>query len=263
MQQRIIPKIDIKDGRLVKGIQLDGLRDLGKASRFVEYYYNNGADEILYYDAVASLYGRNSLNNFIKEVSKNVFVPIIVTGGIRSIKDIELVLKSGADKVGINSAAIKNPKLIKEASKEFGSSTIIVSIEAKKISEGKYNAFIDCGRDDSGKNVIEWIEIAQSNGAGEILVTSIDNDGCGNGYEENLIEQVHNICKVPLIYSGGINSLKNLKDITKFKIDAIAIGAALHYNVNELLEKKNVNHFLNIPKNLVSFDLKKVKKLLK
>ncbi len=262
MHQRIIPKIDIKDGRLVKGIQLDGLRDLGKASRFVEYYYNNGADEILYYDAVASLYGRNSLNNFIKEVSKNVFIPIIVTGGIRSIKDIEFALKSGADKVGINSAAIKNPKFIKEASKEFGSSTIIVSIEAKKIGEGKYNAFIDCGRDDSGKNIIEWIEIAQNNGAGEILVTSIDNDGCGNGYEENLIKQVHNICQVPLIYSGGINSLKNFKDITKFKVDAVSIGAALHYNVNELLEKKSVNHFLNIPKNLVPFDLKKVKMLL-
>lgn len=261
MNIRIIPRIDVKDGKLVKGMQLDGLRNLGDASKFVEFYAKNGADEILYVDAVASLYGRNSLNNYIKEISKNIFIPIIVTGGIRNMQDIETVLKSGADKVGINSAAIKDPNLIKEAAKEFGSSTIVVSIEAKKIKDKIYNAFIDCGRDDSSLNVIDWINTAQNNGAGEILITSIDNDGCCNGFEKNLIEQIQEICKIPLIYSGGINSINNVTKIFQYKIDAIAIGSALHYNMNQLLEKNITSHFINKSKNLVTFDLKDVKSL--
>ena len=263
MNTRLIPRIDVKDGQLVKGMQLEGIRNLGEASKFVEFYANNGADEILYVDAVASLYGRNSLNNYIKDISKNVFIPLIVTGGIRNMQDIETVLKSGADKVGINSAAIKNPKLIKEASNEFGSSTIIVSIEAKKIKDKTYNAFIDCGRDDSGQNIIDWIETAQSNGAGEILITSIDRDGCCNGFEKNLIEEIQETCKIPLIYSGGINSINDIKNIIQYKIDAVAIGSALHYNVNQLLEKNSTSHFFNKPKNLSSFDLKDVRNLLK
>jgi cyclase len=259
---RLIPRIDIKDGQLVKGMQLEGLRNLGDASKFVEYYAKSGADEILYVDAVASLYGRNSLNNYIKEISKNVFIPLIVTGGIRNMQDIETVLKSGADKVGINSAAIKNPNLIKEASKEFGSSTIVVSIEAKKIKDKTYNAFIDCGRDDSGLDVSNWIDIAQNNGAGEILITSVDRDGCCNGFDKNLVEEIQEICKVPLIYCGGINSINNIKNIIQYKIDAIAIGSALHYNISQLLQKNKTFHFINTPKYLTSFNLKEVKNLL-
>ncbi len=263
MSMRLIPRIDIKDGQLVKGMQFDGLRNLGEASKFVKYYAESGADEILYVDAVASLYDRSSLNNYIKEISKNVFIPLIVTGGIRNIQDIESALKSGADKVGINSAAIKNPNLIKEASKEFGSSTIVVSIEAKKIKDKTYNAFIDCGRDDSGLNVIDWLDTAQNYGAGEILITSIDRDGLCNGFEKNLIEEIQEICKIPLIYSGGINSINDIKNIFQYKVDAIAIGSALHYNMNQLLEKNSTSHFVNKPKNLAPFDLKDVKNLFR
>lgn len=262
MYQRLIPRIDVKDGQLVKGMQLEGLRNLGEASEFVKYYYDSGADEILYVDAVASLYGRNSLIDEIKKISKDVFIPLIVTGGIRNMMDIENVLKSGADKIGINSAAIKNPNLIKEAAKEFGSSTIVVSIEAKKVNEKIYNAFIDCGRDDSGLNVVDWINIAQQNGAGEILITSIDKDGCCKGFEVNLIQQIEKICNIPLIYSGGINSLENFKNITEFQIEAIAVGSALHYNAKQLLKKNKTTHYINLPKKLVPFDLKEAKKLI-
>ncbi len=262
MTPRLIPRLDVKDGQLVKGMQLEGLRNLGEASKFAKYYYENGADEILYVDAVASLYGRNSLNEHIKKISKSIFLPLIVTGGIRNMGDIETVLKSGADKVGINSAAIKNPNLITEAVNEFGSSTIVVSIEAKKIDNKNYNAFIDCGRDDSGIDVIDWINIAQDNGAGEILITSIDRDGCCSGYENNLLDRIEKICRIPLIYSGGINSLDNMKKITKQKVDAIAVGSALHYNIHQLIEKNSTTHYINIPKNLITFNLNDVRDYL-
>ena len=185
---RIIPRLDIKGTNLVKGIHLEGLRILGNPSDFAEHYYKNGADELLLMDVVASLYERNGLSELISEISKNIFVPITVGGGIRNILDIKNVLRAGADKVSINTAAINNKKFIKEAINEFGSSTITIAIEAIKGLDGEYFAFTDNGRENSGLKAIEWAKEVERLGVGEIILTSVDNEGTGKGFDFDLLE---------------------------------------------------------------------------
>jgi cyclase len=227
---RIIPRLDIKGPNLVKGIHLEGLRVLGKPSDFAKFYYEQGADELMFMDVVASLYERNSLHDIISETAKSIFIPITVGGGIRSLNDIKSMLRIGADKISINTAAIKRPLFIREASEEFGSSTIVVSIEAIKNSDGKYYAFIDNGREYTGIEVIEWAKEAEKLGAGEIIITSVDKEGTGKGVDLQLIKGISDSVSLPVIAHGGIGSMSDVEELLELGlVDSVAIGSALHY----------------------------------
>jgi cyclase len=229
--KRIIPRLDIKGPNLVKGIHLEGLRVLGKPSDFAKYYYQQGADELLFMDVVASLYERNSLHDIITETAKKVFIPITVGGGLRSISDIKEVLRVGADKVCLNTAAIKNPQLIKEASRMFGSSTIIVAIEAIKELDGRYLAYTDNGREHTGVDVFEWAQKIDELGAGEIVITSVDREGTGQGYDLNLINKVSNLVTIPVIAHGGAGNINHVLELINGKnADAVMISSLFHYD---------------------------------
>jgi imidazole glycerol-phosphate synthase subunit HisF len=229
---RIIPRLDIKGPNLVKGIHMEGLRVLGKPEDFARYYYENGADELFYQDVVASLYDRNSLNDLISKTAKELFIPLTVGGGIRSLDDIHNVLRSGADKVCINTAAIKNPNFITEAANVYGSSTIVVAIEVIKQNDNTYFAYTDNGREHTGIDVISWAKKVQELGAGEIVLTSVDQEGTGQGFDIELIRRVSDVVSVPLIIHGGAPDEVNIaKAIIEGKIDAVAIASILHYKI--------------------------------
>ena len=228
---RIIPRLDIKGPNLVKGIHLEGLRVLGKPEQFARHYYESGADELMYMDVVASLYDRNSLHDIISRTAREIFIPLTVGGGLRTIDDIKSVLKAGADKVSLNTAAIKNPQIIREASRVFGSSTIVISIEAIKQADGSYLAYVDNGRQYTGVNVVEWAERVQELGAGEIIITSVDREGTGLGFDVELARLICEAVSVPVIVHGGAGSLEHLKQMAQVvDVDAIAISSILHYD---------------------------------
>lgn len=228
---RIIPKLDIKGPNLVKGIHLEGLRVLGKPEDFAKYYYENEADELLYMDVVASLYNRNSLHDIIQKTAKEIFIPLTVGGGLRTIDDIKEVLRAGADKVSLNTAAIKNPDLIKKAAGIFGSSTIAVSIEAIKEQDGSYLAYTDNGREYTGVEVLGWAKKVESLGAGEIVLTSIDKEGTGEGYDLALTRMVSQSVSVPVVACGGAGSADDVyKVITQGGADAVIMASVLHYD---------------------------------
>jgi len=227
---RVIPRLDIKGPNLVKGIHLEGLRVLGKPEDFARFYYQNGADELIYQDAVASLYGRNSLLEIVERTASEIFIPLTVGGGLRSVDDIRTVLRAGADKVAINTAAISRPDLIREAALAFGSSTIVVSIEAIKMPHGRYEAFVDCGRESTGLDAFEWALRASQLGAGELLITSVDREGTGNGYDLELMRQIAEAVQIPVIALGGAGKLDHLYDvIAEGRADAISLASMLHY----------------------------------
>jgi cyclase len=223
--------LDIKGPNLVKGIHLEGLRVLGKPEKFACYYYESGADELIYMDAVASLYGRNSLVDIIKKTSKEIFIPLTVGGGLRTLEDIRTVLRAGADKVSINTAAIKRPELIKEASKKFGSSTILVSIEAIRKMDGSYEAYTDNGRESTGLDVFEWVLRVVELGVGEIMITSIDREVTGKGFDLELTKKIAESVPVPVIVCGGAGTIRHIYDvIAEGSADAVSIASILHYN---------------------------------
>ncbi len=234
---RIIPRLDIKGPNLVKGIHLEGLRVLGKPEAFAKYYYAHGADELIYQDVVASLYDRNSLHEIITRTASEIFIPLTVGGGIRTIEDIKLVLRAGADKVSLNTAVIKNPQFIKEASLTYGSSTIVVAIEAIKQSNGSYFAFMDNGREQTSREVVEWASEAEDLGAGEILITAVDRDGTSEGYDIPLIRLISDAVQIPVIAHGGAGNIKNMCDtIIEGHADAICMASTLHYNIAESMK---------------------------
>ena len=227
---RIIPRLDIKGPNLVKGIHLEGLRVLGKPSDFAKYYYEQGADELMFMDVVASLYERNSLHDIISETAKKIFIPITVGGGLRSISDIKEVLRVGADKVCLNTAAIKNPQLIRDASRMFGSSTILVAIEAIKESDGKYLAYTDNGREYTGIDVFEWAQKVDELGAGEIVITSVDREGTGQGFDSELIKKISSLVSIPVIAHGGAGKQQHVVDLIKERYsDAVMLSSLFHY----------------------------------
>ena len=227
---RIIPRLDIKGPNLVKGIHLEGLRVLGKPEDFALLYYEQGADELIYQDTVASLYQRNNLTEIVTRTAENIFIPLTVGGGIRNLEDINKVLRAGADKVSINTAAIGNPKFINKASRVFGSSTIVVNIEAIQQPDGSYLAYTDNGREYTGVKVLDWAKEAEERGAGEILLTSIDREGTGNGYDFDLIKMVSNAITIPVIAHGGAANFTHIMDaINQAGADAVAIASMLHY----------------------------------
>lgn len=238
---RIIPRLDVKGPNLVKGIHLEGLRVLGRPSDFAKYYYDNGADELIFMDVVASLYDRNSLHSIIEDTAKKIFIPITVGGGVRSLEDIESILRAGADKVSINTAAIKNPELIRDASREFGSSTIVVAIEAIKDKNGKYYAFTDNGREFTGKEVLEWVKKVEELGCGELIITSVDKEGTGKGFDIDLIKMIADNVSIPIIAHGGAGSKEDIKSLFENNIvDSVALASILHYDAIKHL-KMNVN----------------------
>lgn len=228
---RIIPRLDVKGPNVVKGVHLEGLRVLGRPEEMGRYYYENGADELFYQDAVASLYGRNHLDELIKRIAKEIFIPLTVGGGLRTIEDMQKVLLAGADKIAINTAAIKNPNIIELASKYFGSSTIVVSIEAIKQPDGSYLAFTDNGRDFTGVEVLNWAKKAEDLGAGEIVITSVDREGTGQGFDLELVKKISENVSIPVIAHGGAGSLHHIYEVIEAgKADAVAISSLLHYN---------------------------------
>ena len=253
MNYRVIARLDIKGPNLVKGIHLEGLRVLGKPEDYAKYYYENGIDELIYQDVVASLFERNSLKEIISKTASATFIPLTVGGGLRTVDDIRFVLRAGADKVSINTAAIRNPKLIQDAASEFGSSTIVVAIEAIRHQDGRYFAYIDNGREETGVEVLSWAKQVEKLGAGEILLTSVDRDGTGEGYDLELIKLVSNQVNIPVIAHGGAGKAMDVKDAIYAGSDAVAVASILHYDVvknaklpSEIDSKEGNTEFLKI-----------------
>jgi cyclase len=228
---RLIPRLDIKGPNLVKGIHLEGLRVIGKPERFAREYYEQGADELLYVDIVASLYGRNNLLPIIERTAREVFIPLTVGGGLRTIEDIRLVLRAGADKVAINTAALRRPEFIREASRKFGSSTIVVSIEVMRQAEGTYEAYTDNGREKTGVNAIQWAQRAAELGAGDILITSIDREGTGQGFDLEVTRRIAELVPIPVIACGGAGTAEHVVEAAVLgKVQAVALASIIHYN---------------------------------
>lgn len=227
---RIIPRLDIKGPNLIKGIRLEGLRVIGDPQEHAIQYYEAGADELIYMDIVASLYGRNNLSDIISRAAKNVFIPITVGGGIRSIGDARHILRSGADKVAINTAAIARPELIQDVACRFGSQAMVLSIEAKQVANGKWEAYADNGRERTGLDAIEWAIRGVELGAGEILLTAVDREGTRSGFDIDLIRAISSAVPVPVIASGGMGSIEHFTAAAlDGGADAIAIADVLHY----------------------------------
>jgi len=243
---RLISRIDIKNENVSKGIQFDGLRKLGNPNEFAKRYYEEGIDELMFMDAVASLYDRNNLYDIIYQACKEVFVPITVGGGLRKIQDIQLALDAGADKVAINTQAIKNPDFIRQSARIFGTQCIVGSIESKKVDR-MWEAYVDNGREKTGKNVTDWALTLQDLGAGEILLTSVDKDGTQQGFDIDLINIISDKLSIPLIISGGAGNLSHISNLCKkTKFEGIAIGSMLHYGkstikaIKDIMRKENL-----------------------
>lgn len=227
---RIIPRLDIKGPNLIKGIHLEGLRVMGDPQAFALRYYEAGADELVYMDIVASLYGRNNLSDIIRRTADQVYIPITVGGGIRSVDDARLLLRSGADKVAINTAAIARPELITEVSRRFGSQAMVLSVEAKQVAPGQWEAYTDNGRERTGLDVIQWVQRGVELGAGEILLTSVDREGTRKGFDIDLVRRVSRAVPVPVIASGGMGTLAHfIEAAQQGEADAIAMADVLHY----------------------------------
>ena len=228
---RLIARLDVKAPNLIKGIHLEGLRKIGDPNVFARKYYEEGADELLYMDIVASLYDRNSLNDIIEQTTQEVFVPVTVGGGVRSVEDARKLLASGADKVGINTAAVKNPKLITDVAHRFGSQAIVLSIEAKRAGQGKWEAYTDNGREHTGLDVVAWAQRCAELGAGEILLTSVDREGTRKGFDVALVKAVTSAVSIPVIASGGLGTPAHLIELVRDGgADAVAVADAIHYN---------------------------------
>jgi cyclase len=237
---RIIPRLDIKGPNVVKGIHLEGLRVLGDPSAFARHYYESGADELFYMDVVASLYGRNSLEEIISKTAKDVFIPITVGGGLRNLSDFHRVLHAGADRFCINTAAIKNPALIREASLQFGTSTVVVAIEAIRQSDGRYFAFIDNGREQTGVEVTAWARKVQELGAGEIVITSVDREGTGAGFDVDLIRSLTSFLDIPVIAHGGAGNAHDPVLAVQAGASAVALASVLHYDFTSAFSNKKI-----------------------
>ena len=227
---RLIARLDIKGSNLIKSIHLEGLRVIGSPNAHAMKYYLQGADALIYMDCVASLYGRNSLGDIIQETAKDMFVPMTVGGGIRSVDDATYLLRCGADKVAVNTAAVANPKLISDISQRFGNQCMVLSIEAKQTAIGKWEVYTDNGREHSGLDVVDWVKKGVALGAGEILLTSVDREGTRKGFDIPLIHAVTQEVSVPVIASGGMGKPDDVADaVLEGKADAIAMADILHY----------------------------------
>lgn len=237
---RLIARLDVKDENLVKGIQLEGLRKLGDPNAFARKYYEHGIDELLYIDIVASLYNRNNLSDIVRRTVDDVYIPVCVGGGLRSVEDVRAILSMGADKVAINTAAIKRPELISEVAAALGSQCMVLSIQAKRSRNwaGGWEAYYDNGRAHSGYDVVEWAKRGVALGAGEILLTSVDCEGLQRGMDLELIEAVTRAVDVPVICGGGVGCCDDIVDAVHAGADAVACAAVLHYDKETVPELK-------------------------
>lgn len=237
--KRVIARLDIKGSRLVKGIHLEGWRFLPQhPNDYCFNYYLQGADEIIYVDAVASLYNRDSLKEIIKKTTDNVFVPITVGGGIRTLEDAYDILRSGADKVAICTQAVKNPEIISEVAGKFGNQCMVLSIQAKKNQNGSFSVWYDVAREKTEIDVVEWAQRGEELGAGEILLTSIDHEGLERGMDAELIKLVSQAVKIPVIASGGLGKSNDFVEAIESGADAVAIAKSLHYEKLTIQEIK-------------------------
>jgi cyclase len=227
---RLIARLDIKGPNVIKGVHLEGLRVIGDPQEYAYRYYQQGADELIYMDAVASLYGRNHLSEIIKEAVKNIFVPLTVGGGIRSVEDAAAVLRAGADKVAVNTAAVAKPELITQIAQTFGNQCMVLSVEAKQVSDRSWEVLTENGRERSGRDVVDWVGEAVDRGAGEVLLTSVDREGTRKGFDLNLLRTVTEAVSVPVIASGGMGKSEDaVEAVIDGGADAVAMADILHY----------------------------------
>ena len=238
--KRIIPCLDVKNGRVVKGVNFKGLSDVSSPVELGKYYSENGADELVFYDITASSEGRALFTDILREVASTIFIPLTVGGGINTVDDFDRVLKCGADKVSVNSGAIKNPDLIYQAAKRYGNQCVVLSVDAKRVN-GKYRVFAKGGREDTGLDAIEWIKRGVDNGAGEIVLNSIDTDGVKNGFDLEMLSAVCDVVSVPVIASGGAGSAEDFVKLFSSlpKVDAGLAASIFHFGevkINELKE---------------------------
>lgn len=246
--KRIIPCLDVKDGRVVKGVNFKGLQDVSSPVELAKYYTQNGADELVFYDITASSDGRKLFTDILCETAKSVFIPLTVGGGINTVEDFDRVLKCGADKVSVNSGAIKNPDLICKAAKLYGDQCVVLSVDVKRV-DGVFRVFAKGGRENTGMHAIEWIKRCVANGAGEVVVNSIDTDGVKKGFDLEMLEKVCDAVNVPVIASGGAGKIEDF--ITLFntvpKVDAGLAASIFHFgevSINDLKKEMKRN---NIP----------------
>jgi len=229
---RIIPCLDVKDGKVVKGVHFENLKIAGDPVENASYYCKEGADELAFLDISATIEGRKTMIDVVKKVAEVIFIPFTVGGGISSLEDIEKLLSNGADKISINTSAVKNPDLIKEGARKFGSQCIVVAIDAKKIGEGKWEVYIESGKKPTGLDVVEWAKRVEDLGAGEILLTSIDRDGTQDGYDIELTKIVSENVSIPVIASGGAGKLEHLYEaIVEGKASALLLASLLHFRI--------------------------------
>lgn len=228
--KRIIPCLDVKDGKVVKGINFVGLKEVGDPVELARQYYEQGADELVFLDITATNEERDTITELVSKVAAEIFIPFTVGGGIRTLEDIRKILLAGADKVSLNSAAVKNPQLIKEGAEKFGSQCIVLAIDAKKRADGGWNVYTAGGRYDTGIDLLDWVKEGLRLGAGEILLTSMDADGTKQGYDLEMLQAVQKIAHVPLIASGGCGSLEDFKEVFLNDAADAALAASLfHY----------------------------------
>ena len=238
--KRIIPCLDVRDGRVVKGVNFEGLRDVSSPVALAEYYSSCGADELVFYDITASSDGRKLFTDILRETASKVFIPLTVGGGINTVDDFDRVLKCGADKVSVNSGAIRNPELITQAAKQYGDQCVVLSVDIKRV-DGVFRVFAKGGRENTGIEAIEWIKRCVSNGAGEVVVNSIDTDGVKNGFDLEMLEAVCNAVSVPVIASGGAGKIEDF--ITLFerlpKVDAGLAASIFHFGEVKISDLKD------------------------
>lgn len=246
--KRIIPCLDVKDGRVVKGVNFLGLADVSSPVKLAKFYSDNGADELVFYDITASAEGRALFTDILCEVASTIFIPLTVGGGINTVDDFDRVLKCGADKVSVNSGAIRNPDLINAAAQKYGDQCVVLSVDAKRV-DGSFHVFAKGGREDTGMDAIEWIKRGQSMGAGEIVLNSIDTDGVKNGFDLEMLGAVCEIATVPVIASGGAGSIAHFTELFKAlpKVDAGLAASIFHFgevdirDLKSTLAKQNIN----------------------
>lgn len=239
--KRIIPCLDVKDGRVVKGVNFQGLNDVSSPIELGKYYSDYGADELVFYDITASAEGRALFTDILKKVAETIFIPLTVGGGINTLEDFDRVLKCGADKVSVNSGAIKNPDLIAQAAQKYGDQCVVLSVDVKRV-DGKFTVFAKGGRENTGMDAIEWIKKCVALGAGEVVVNSIDTDGVKQGFDLEMLEAVCDAVSVPVIASGGAGSMEDFVTLFKElpKVDAGLAASIFHFgevNIKELKER--------------------------
>jgi len=229
---RLIARLDVKNDNVIKGICFEGLRVVGRPQDLAQKYYDQGVDELLILDAVASLYSQNHLGDLLDFVTKEVFIPVTAGGAVRTIADAEALLSHGADKVAVNTAAIARPSLIADIADRYGSQAMVLSVQAKSVFPGKWEAYVNGGRDHTGVDALSWVKEGVARGAGEVLVTSIDRDGTRKGFDLELAKRVTDVVEVPVMFGGGAGSKDHLDDLTENpKISAVVCGTALHYDL--------------------------------